>query len=138
VNDEQYRWLCDNRRFKRVRCLHDTSTRVWPRGAPDARSPLAAVVARAARRLRQRKRANAAWPRVADPKWLPYTWIDTVEDRAGGGSKVVIGALSAAVCYELRRRKDVISRRFVQFVPGVRDVAFVVAERGAVEGLDGG
>jgi hypothetical protein len=126
MNDEQYRWLCENRRFGRIRGLDEQSS--WRQRGPRAaaRSPLGAIVARAARQFRQRESARAAWQRIAPPHWQLDATVAGVDDQPGGGCRVVIATGSPAVCYELRRGKAQITRRFAQLVPGVRDVAFVV------------
>ena len=130
MNDEQYRWLCENRRFQRMRGLGEAGRYRERAQVCSGRSPLAVVVARAARQLRQRERVVAAWERVASPQWLADAGVEAVTENNGGGCRVTIAATSSAVCYELCRAKGTITRRLAQLVPGVRDVTFVVADRG--------
>ena len=119
MNAEQYRQLRDNRRVRGPVRLGEP-----PRGRPDAQTPLAAVLARAARRQRRCAAAEGAWLRVAASAWSDQAAVETVE-----GDTVVIAVRNSVVLYELERRRGVLERRMAELVPGVRRLRFAIAGR---------
>jgi hypothetical protein len=124
---EQYRCLLENRRPGALRTLAELSARgrrARERGQ-SVRAPLAAVVARAARQLRRREQAAAAWARVAPPAWLADTTVETLEGERR--DVLLIRVTNATLAYGLRREQATLQRRLGRLVPGVRRIRFVVA-----------
>ena len=118
VNEQQYRCLRGNRRMR------DTALRL-DQARPGGKSnwtPLAGVIARAARRLRQRQAAAHAWEQIASPDWLAQTEVESV-----AGDMVTILGASSTVCYDLHRRRTALERQLSRLVPGVCRLRFVVA-----------
>jgi hypothetical protein len=125
VNEAQYRRLCECRRVAGPLALSAVSPRAElrrQRGGRVAPAPLAAVVAKAVRGLRHRKRAADAWQRVAQPEWLAQTVVDAVE-----GDTAIIAAAGSTLAYELRRRSTALGQALAALVPGLRRVRFIVS-----------
>lgn len=132
MNEEQFACLVKNRKARWLRGLGETSrwAELHPRQLTrPPRTPLDSVLAKAARNLRQREAAAAAWQRIAQPEWLAETSVLAVEEPPGAGRTVVVGASSSTVCYELRRRKTKLERQLARLVTGVHRVRFEITER---------
>lgn len=123
MNADQYRALRERRASRGPRTLAEVPP---VRGRRVRPSTLAAVVADAARRLRQREAAAAAWWRVAAPEWLPDTRVTGLESGPAGRWTAVIAVGSAAVAYEIRRRQLALERQLARLVPGLRRVRFTL------------
>lgn len=134
MNDEQYRRLRDNHQIRGPRRLDEAfplpATRTDPLGRP-TRSPLANVIARAARSLHLRQAAQAAWLCIARDPWLVGSAVEAVEGSPAGGYTVVVAAEHAALAYDLRRQKATLQRQFAKLVPGVRSLVITVHDDGA-------
>jgi hypothetical protein len=117
VNEHQYQRLRDNRRVAGPRPLGEARP-----GADGRISPLAAVLAQAARKLRRREAGTAARQRVAPPAWLAHTVVEGVE-----GDTLVIGARGSSLCYELGRQQTALERQIARLAPGLHRLRFVVA-----------
>lgn len=132
----QYNTLLTNRRAKMALRLDEVSgrARLWQaRGRRCAPPPLAAVIARAAKQLRRRERAQAAWQKLVAGRWAVVSRVERVAGR--GGTDVIVRVSSSTVLYELRRRHAELHRELARLVPGVRRLRFVVrAVSGGVRG----
>lgn len=116
MNEHQYQRLRENRRVRGPLPLGEA--RADTAGAP---SPLAAVVAQAARKLRRREAGAVAWQQVAPPAWLAQTDVDGVD-----GDTLVIAARGSSLCYELRRQQATMERQIAKLAPGVHRLRFIV------------
>jgi hypothetical protein len=136
MNQVQYRLLLENRRTCGPAPLGEPGARArrWQRRTGGTvRAPIAAVLARAAKELRRREAADAAWQSVARPEWIPSTRVVGLELLEGGGYRVLIAADGATVGYELRRCRLAIERQMARLVAGLRRVRIVV---GGAAGAD--
>jgi hypothetical protein len=129
VNARQYDWLRENRSSAGARGLDEISARAARRRAQGERwicSPLAGVLKQAARMLRARQAAEAAWERIVRPQWRTAA---RVESAVAG--VVVVGVDHAALLYELGRQKAALERQMRQLVPGCRRLQLGLASAGA-------
>ena len=135
---EQYHRLLQNRRRWDAVSLDQLTAyaRLWEaRDGRPVRTPVAAVMARAARLARRRQVAARAWTRVARGAWLAATDVDGI-----GGERsdtVIIRVSSSTVMYDLGRRKSELERQLGRLVPGVRSIRFVVAGRPGLREAEG-
>lgn len=125
MNAGQYELLVRNRRAYGPLTVDQRSPRSRQRPGTGGRSPLAAVVHRAARQYRRRVAAEQAWERVIPPKWLGAAAVDRVE-----GDTVVIAVETATLCYDMRRHATELASALGRLVPGVRRVTFTVSGGG--------
>jgi hypothetical protein len=121
LNEHQYRRLCENRRIVGPLPLGEPGGRFLGRGLP--LSPLATVVAAAARTSRRREKARAAWQRLAQPEWLATTAVEAVD-----GDTLVVAVDGPALRYDLQRHRAALDRALAGLVPGLRRVRFVARE----------
>ncbi len=126
MNVEQYRRLVENRRRRSVRALGDGSAR------PGARSPLAKVLATAARTLRLREQAEQVWEMI-----LARELSGLVRVAGVVGDELLVAVAGSAAGYELRRRQGRLERRLGELVPGLRRLRVVGAD-GDQAGCTGG
>lgn len=84
-------------------------------------SPVAAVLARAARDHRRREAGVAAWGRIADPEWHSRTEVDGVR-----GDVLIVAVADAGLGLILRRQQAVLERRLRGAAHGLRRFRFVV------------
>lgn len=116
MDGQQYQRLRENCRMRGPRTLMES------RGDEQGRlSPVAAVLAQAARKLRRRQVGAAAWQRVAPAAWLGHTVVEGVD-----GDTLVVGACGSSLCYELRRQQAALERQVAKLAPGVHRLRFVV------------
>ncbi len=123
MNERQYRCLWSNRQARAALRLDELRS-----GGRARRTPVGAVVARAAESRRRCAAAEQAWQRVAPPAWLARTRVDGVV-----GDAVIVVVDSAALHYELRRQGSTLQRGMAKLVPGLCRVRFIVAGRPAAE-----
>ncbi len=128
MNEQQYRCLCENRRRRGTLAIGQERTWRQRPGttAKTRRSPIASVVARAARDLRQRQRAASAWQKVVPPTLLSHTHVAATETSTADGRTLVIAAHDATTAYELRRQSNTLQRKLLKLIPGIRRMKIVV------------
>jgi len=116
MDQEQYRCLHENRR------PHGPLPLGQPR-RPDRsdKAPLSILVGRAARLLRQREAAAAAWERLVGSELLAETAVDALV-----GDTLYIAVTSSTLRYELDCRRTWLEKGMLAAVPGMRRLRFVV------------
>jgi hypothetical protein len=117
VNARQYEQMLANRRARGPLRLADAHPR-----AKNQVSPIAGIVGKAARILRQRQAGAGAWERLARPAWLADTEVDEI-----AGDTLVVLVSGAALLFELRRQRAALERQLARLVPGVRRLRFAPA-----------
>ena len=107
MTERQYRQVLENRRLRGGRPL--TTER-----------ELGKVVRQAAAAARRMNAVDGAWRRLAEPGWLPASWVARVL-----GPQVVIAVSDAALRFELQRRAARLAEALDRQVGGVRSVRFL-------------
>lgn len=126
MNDEQYRQLRDNARRQYCAPLNDSTTRETRRNRrrrDPLPPPMAQVIAQAAQQLRTRDVTEAAWERIADPAWLPFTAL-----RVPERGQITILVANSALLYELRRQRPRLERQFAAQLPHPVRLTFVISD----------
>jgi hypothetical protein len=85
------------------------------------------VIEGAAGALRRRLRAQEAWERIANPKWLRVAEVEAVK-----GGVVVVAVRGAAYYEEVRQQAGRLGRQLAELVPGMSRVRFVAAADGGL------
>jgi len=119
MSAEEYRRQVESRRRRGLRRLGEAA-----RGR-SGRSPVAHVLAKAARVLRLREQAEQAWSKVVPPLLAGCAFVDGLV-----GDALVVAAVEPAAGYELRRCQGRLERQLRRLVPGLRHLRIVVAGQG--------
>lgn len=123
MNERQYDCLRENRRSRCATRLGELRVR-----QKTGRPPAMAIVAKAARSLRQREMLAKAWSRVVDVALAEETDVIGLQDEL-----LYVRASNASVAYTLGRKRPTIERQLRAVVPRLRGVRIVWGEKAVDE-----
>lgn len=121
MNADQYQGLLQRRRRPRALRLDEAAPAVKAGAGRVVRSPVAAIIRRAAEQLRRREAAAAAWARLVPAGCRAGATVAGVQ-----GNVVIVEVTDASVHYELRRHHAALERELSRLVPGVQRLHLAV------------